>query len=300
MKKTLEQFAPNVQISSDTILKNAIIDGYKDVLWTSDIKKELPIFLGKNDQNSMKPITVIELFEEAVQQEKDNKALYVERGGQWINFTWNQFHKFAVNFAKAVISVGVEAYQTVNILGFNSPEWFFAFIGGIYACVVPVGVYLTNNSETCCYVANHSDCGVLVVDSIEQFKKYENHLGELKRLKAVVIWGDINPDQIKSLVNQYVPVYSWYDFIGIGIKSSVELEFSNRVHMQNPGNCCDVVYTSGTTGFPKAVLLSHDNLTYTCRAWKTIVKETLPERLRVVSYLPLSHIAGQMFDIISK
>jgi len=167
MKKTLEQFAPNIQISTETILKTAEKDGYKDVLWTTDIHKELPIFLGKENESSSKPITVIDLFEEAVNQEKDNKAMYVERDGQWINFTWNQFHKYAVNFAKAVISIGVEAYQTVNILGFNSPEWFFAFIGGMYACVVPVGVYLTNNSESCRYIANHSECGVIVVDSIE-------------------------------------------------------------------------------------------------------------------------------------
>lgn len=300
MKKKLENFAPYVQISSDTILKNSAESNYKNVLWTTDIKNELPIFLGKEEENSMKPITVMEMFEKTVNEEKDNKALFVERDGQWINFTWNQFHKYAISFAKAVISIGVEPYQTVNILGFNAPEWFFSFIGGMYACAVPVGVYITNNSETCVYIAQHSDAGVIVCDSIEQYKKYEKHLGELKKLKAVVIWGNVKPEDIKSLINQYVPVYSWYDFLGIGMRSNVDLEFNNRVEMQKPGNCCDVVYTSGTTGNPKAVLLSHDNLTFTCRSGKYLFGDKFPERLRVISYLPLSHIAGQMFDIISK
>jgi len=240
------------------------------------------------------------MFEETVQLEKDNKALFVERDGQWINFTWNQFRKFAISFAKAVISIGVESYQTVNILGFNSPEWFMAFIGGIYASVIPCGIYNTNNTETCVYIAHHSDCGVLVVDSIEQFKKYENHLGEFKKLKAIVIWGNVKPEEIKKLINQYVPVYSWYDFIGIGMKASVDIELANRLEKQKPGNCCDVVYTSGTTGFPKAVLLSHDNLTYTCKAGMRLLGDKFEERLRIVSYLPLSHIAGQIFDILSK
>lgn len=300
MKKTLEQFAPNVQISTETILKSSESEEYKNVLWTTEIKRELPVFLGRETENSMRPMTVMEMFEEAVQSEKDNKALFIEREGQWINFTWNQFHKFVINFAKAAISIGVEPYQTVNILGFNAPEWYFAFIGGMYAAVVPVGVYITNNSETCVYIAQHSDCGLLVVDSIEQYKKYESHLSELKKLKAVVIYGTTKQEEIKALINQYVPIYSWYDFIGIGMKASCDIELAKRIEKQKPGNCCDVVYTSGTTGNPKAVLLSHDNLTYTTKAGRTLFKEKFPERLRIVSYLPLSHIAGQIFDIMSK
>lgn len=301
--KKLEQFAPNVQLSTETILKSAESTNYKNVLWTSDIKQELPIFLGNDQSNSVRPRTMIELFESSVSEEKDNKVLFIERDQQWIHYTWNQFHKYVINFAKAVISIGVEPYQTVNILANNSPEWFFSFIGGIYSCVVPVGIYITNNTESCVYIANHSDCGVLVVDSIEQYKKYETKLSELKRLKAVVIFGKTEVKDIKALLNQYVPIYTWEDFIEIGKKANVELELQNRIERQKPGNCCDVVYTSGTTGNPKAVLLSHDNLTYTA-ATSSILSNNLigenAERLRTVSYLPLSHIAGQMVDIMGK
>lgn len=299
MKKTLEQFAPNVQISTDTILKASEEEHYKNVLWTTEIKQELPIFLGNNDVSSTKPLTIMEIFEEAVNEDKENKCMYIEREGQWVNYSWNQFYKYSINFAKAVISIGVEAYHTVNILGMNAPEWHMSFIGGNYACVVPVGVYPTNNSETCCYIANHSDCGVLVVDSIEQYKKYEARLGEFKKLKAVVIWGTVSKEAIKQLINQYAPVYSWSDFLSIGSKATVDLELQNRVERQKPGNCCNVVYTSGTTGFPKAVLLSHDNMTFTGISFKQVV-ENIDKRRRLVSYLPLSHIAAQIFDIICK
>lgn len=300
MKKTLEQFSPNVQISTDTMLKASAHEGYKNVIWTTDIKQELPIFLGNEDPNSSRPITVMEMFEQAVKEEKDNKAFFIEREGQWISFSWNQYYKYATQFAKAVVSIGVEAYQTVNILGYNAPEWMFSFIGGMYACVIPVGIYLTNNTETCSYIAQHSDCGVLVVDSVEQYKKYEPKLSELKRLKAVVIWGSVSKETIKELLNQYVPIYTWADFLSIGDKANVELELTNRIEKQKPGNCCDVVYTSGTTGFPKAVLLSHDNLTYTCKAGKSLFNDKVIDRMRIVSYLPLSHIAGQIFDIMCK
>ena len=303
MRRSIQTFSPFIQISTDTIIKSAESSdnkNYKNILWTTDIKQELPVFLGKDEIGSLKPTTVIEVFEEAVSSEKENPALYIERGGVWINYTWHQFHKNVINFAKAAISIGVEPYQTVNILGNNSPEWFFAFLGGIYSCVIPVGIYLTNNTEACLYIAQHSDCGILCLDSVEQFRKYEKNLSELKRLKAIVIWEQLDSQTIKGFINQYVPVYSFEDFITIGDRATVDLEFYNRIEMQKPGNCCNVVYTSGTTGNPKAVLLSHDNMTYTCKAGKSQFNDKVPDRLRIVSYLPLSHIAGQIFDIMSK
>lgn len=303
MKRSIQNFSPFIQLSTDTTLKSADSSGnknYKNILWTTDISQELPVFLGKDEISSMKPTTVMEVFEEAVNSEKDNPALFIERDNKWISYTWLQFHKNVINFAKAAISIGVDPYQTVNILGNNSPEWFFAFLGGIYSCVIPVGIYLTNNTETCMYIAQHSNCGILCVDSVEQFKKYEKNLSDLKKLKAVVIWEQLDSNTLKGFINQYVPVYSFEDFISIGDRATVDIEFYNRIDKQKPGNCSNVVYTSGTTGNPKAVLLSHDNITYTCKAGKTLFNDKLPDRLRIVSYLPLSHIAGQIFDIMSK
>ena len=240
------------------------------------------------------------MFEECLKENKDQEFLFVERKGKWISWTWEYFATQINYFAKAVISIGVEPYQTVNILGFNSPEWFTAFMGGIYACAPPVGIYLTNNSEACGYVTEHSACGVLVVDSEEQYHKYDKILGKLKSLKAIILAYEIENDEVKKLLNPYVTIYTWKDFLQLGKKATVDLEFQRRINMQKPGNCCNVVYTSGTTGNPKAVLLSHDNITFTVRSLKERVQSNVPDRQRVVSYLPLSHIAGQIFDIFSK
>ena len=71
---------------------------------------------------------------------------------------------------------------------------------------------------------------------------------------------------------------------------------------QRPGECCNLIYTSGTTGNPKGCMLSHDNLTWESICMKSILARDKPEALgphnRVVSYLPLSHIAGLCFDIL--
>lgn len=73
---------------------------------------------------------------------------------------------------------------------------------------------------------------------------------------------------------------------------------------QKPGQCCVLIYTSGTTGNPKGVMLSHDNIVF---SGSILGQDTInsvpndeqiqPEEMRIVSYLPLSHIAGLQFDI---
>jgi long-chain-fatty-acid--CoA ligase ACSBG len=245
-------------------------------------------------------MTIMDIFERRVKESPKEEALFIERNGQWTSWTWNHYHKEVVAFSKALINIGIEPYKTVNILGFNSPEWFTAFMGGIYACVIPTGIYNTNNSETCLYIAEHSECACLVLDSLEQYAKYSKDLGKLKSLKAVVFYCDVKDDQLKAMVNPYVPIYLWKDFIELGRKATVDLEFNDRVRMQKPGNCCNIVYTSGTTGFPKAVLLSHDNMTWLVQVLFDMFHDILGDNNRLVSYLPLSHIAGQVNDIMCK
>lgn len=72
---------------------------------------------------------------------------------------------------------------------------------------------------------------------------------------------------------------------------------------QRPGHCCCLIYTSGTTGNPKGCMLSHDNLTWMATSICGCISADQPDMIgpnnRVVSYLPLSHIAGLCFDILS-
>ncbi len=250
--------------------------------------------------NSLSPMTVIELFEKLVEERQEQEALFFLKDDTSIytSLSWNKYRKKVRKFSRAVISMGVEPYKTINILGHNSPEWFIAFLGGIYAACPPVGVYPTNSESAVMYIAAHSECGLLIVDDILNFKKYD--LKSLKNLKGVVIYSDISEKDLKSLINPYVPVYTWKDFISLGKKALVDFEFSARINMQSPGNCCNLIYTSGTTGNPKGVMLSHDNLTWTARTMKIQYGDSVGEEGRLVSFLPLSHIAAQIVDIFCK
>jgi long-chain-fatty-acid--CoA ligase ACSBG len=153
---------------------------------------------------------------------------------------------------------------------------------------------MTNNAEACHYISEHSKAEVVVLEGNLQLKKYTNlATGKLPHLKAIVVYGEAADAALISKCS--VPVYAWDDFLKLGSDVPTE-QVEERGASMRPGHCASLIYTSGTTGPPKAVMISHDNIVWTSR---NIIDHymKLDHTERVVSYLPLSHIAAQLIDI---
>jgi long-subunit acyl-CoA synthetase (AMP-forming) len=206
-------------------------------------------------------MTLTELFRKTATKQGEKPAFFVERGGKVLSWTWTQYLKDVDAFSKAMHVVGVQDRKSVNIMGHNAPEWVISYMGGItFNCIVS-GVYPTNTAEACLYQAEHSEAEVIVVDSVEQLKKYEVNLHKLPNIKAIVVYTlEKLPADLKD--KRY---YTWKDFLALGkdVKDDIIKE---KVKKQKPGKCCTLIYTSGTTGNPKACMLSHDNLVWTVRS----------------------------------
>lgn len=162
---------------------------------------------------------------------------------------------------------------------------------------IAAGIYATNSGEACLYITEHSKAGVVVLEDNKQLAKYTSlAAGKLPNLKAIVVWLE-EPDA-KHRAKISVPLYSWKEFLALGSKIA-DKKVDDAVAKIKPGNCSTLIYTSGTTGPPKAVMISHDNITWTAANMMSYFPE--PEPLTrvdtVVSYLPLSHIAAQIIDI---
>uniref|UniRef100_A0A4W3KC00 Long-chain-fatty-acid--CoA ligase ACSBG2 n=1 Tax=Callorhinchus milii TaxID=7868 RepID=A0A4W3KC00_CALMI len=237
------------------------------------------------------PITVHQMFVETVTKYGDYMALASKQGDQWKKLTFKQYYDECRNAAKSFVKLGLERFHGVGILGFNSPEWFIADIGAILAGGLAVGIYTTNSPEACHYVAENSEANILVVENNKQLQKILQIQDQLPHLKAIV--------QYKDEVKEKRPnVYTWADFMQVG-RSVSDSELDEIIASQKPNQCCTLVYTSGTTGKPKGVMLSHDNLTWTAGvAGNTVnLRAATDSQESVISYLPLSHIAAQMIDI---
>lgn len=260
---------------------------------------EVDLRIEKEGPGSWAPKTVFQVFEETVKKYGDSPALHykkVPHGGslattEWSSYTWREYYDLTLKFCKSLLSLGFPAHGAINLIGFNSPEWLIANCGAIAAGGVGVGIYTSNGVDACKYITEHSEAEVVVVENAKQLEKYLKIAKELPRLKALVIYSGTAEGYKCD-----IPIYSWKDFMALG--SGVKDEAVRaRIEAQRPGHCCTLIYTSGTTGPPKAVMISHDNLTWTVKNFVASLPFTLTCEDRSVSYLPLSHVAAQMLDI---
>ena len=243
------------------------------------------------------PFTLCDMFMNAVRAGQDRPAMWIERNGQKLCWSWNSYYDEAMRFAKACHHLGVTERSACCVMGFNAPEWAISYIGSIMNNNVNTGIYITNTAEACLYQATHSEAEVIVVETAQHLKNFTVNLDRYDRVKAFVVWGESAlPEGVSG--NRF---FLWRDFVQIG-KEIDDKVIHAKMAKQKPGMCANLIYTSGTTGNPKGCMISHDNLTWESLVMKETLVKDKPNAIgphnRVVSYLPLSHIAGLAFDIL--
>lgn len=118
-------------------------------VFVTDPKAEMHIRVAKKGSAAMAPTTISALFEAAAKMHASKEALKVERDGAWKTWTWGQYFSDAKRAAHGFMSFGLRMHDCVNIIGFNSPEWFLAQMGAILAGGKAAGVYTTNEASAC-------------------------------------------------------------------------------------------------------------------------------------------------------
>jgi long-chain-fatty-acid--CoA ligase ACSBG len=166
-------------------------------------------------------------------------------------WTWAEYRNDCNAFAKSLLSLGCDKFDTTNIIGFNSPEWFIANFGTILVGGIPAGIYSTNLSEACKYITQHSGAKVVVCEGIKQLEKYYGIADELSsHLKALVVYGiESIPDDAKQKCPS-IPIYTFTEFLALG-KDIADGVLKDRTSEIQPNEVCTLIYTSGTTGNPK-------------------------------------------------
>ena len=197
-----------------------------------------------------------------------------------------------MNFAKALVKLGLEMKDSVCITGFNSPEYHCALHGTWLAGGITAGIYTTNSDEATEYVVAHSTSKVCVVQSGRQLQKLLNIREHLPLLKAIVVyWQDEPLPTIPE--DQFARVYTWEDFLKLG-EEIPESSVDERIEKVSPGSCATLIYTSGTTGEPKGVMCSHDACVFNAKS--AVQAVGLKDGDRFVGFLPLNHVAAQFVD----
>jgi len=217
----------------------------------------------------------------------NDPAYYVREGGSWKPTNWGTYADQVTQAGRALIALGFEPGQTVCILGFNRPEWAVMDIAAMGAGGAPAGIYTTCSPVEVRYIVAHAEAPVILVENEAQWRKVLAERANMPKLKHVVTMKGC-----PAIADDMV--MSWEEFLakGDGVETRAYLD---RVESLKPEALATLIYTSGTTGPPKGVMLSNENLAWTSNV--AIGITTISAEDCALSYLPLSHIAEQMFTL---
>jgi long-chain acyl-CoA synthetase len=232
------------------------------------------------------PTIAQRVFEQATKR-PDAPAYFVRGADGWVSTNWRTYAREIRMAARALIALGCEPGFTTTILGFNRPEWVVFDIATMAAGGAPAGIYTTNSPTEVKYITGHCEAKVILVENKMQYDKVAKVRDELPDLEWIVLMAGAEKVSGKNIL-------SWEDFLAKGERVSDDT-VDKRIAGIDPDSLATLIYTSGTTGPPKGVMLSHRNLTWTADAAMSMTGIT-PDDC-TLSYLPLSHIAEQMFSI---
>lgn len=217
----------------------------------------------------------------------NDPAYYVREGGAWKPTNWGTYSDQVTQAGRALIALGFEPGQTACILGFNRPEWAILDLATMGAGGAPAGIYTTCSPVEVRYIVAHAEAPIILVEDEGQWRKVQAEIANMPHLKHVVTMKGV-PKIDHGLV------MTWDEFMAKGDQVDKQA-YLDRVEALEPDALATLIYTSGTTGPPKGVMLSHHNLAWTANA--AIQITTINADDCSLSYLPLSHIAEQMFTL---
>ena len=202
----------------------------------------------------------------------DEPAFMTLEGEHW---TWREYAERAARFAGGLQKLGVRRGDRVVLMLRNRLEFHVADTGALLAGATAISIYNSSSSEQIAYLANHCEAVVAITEEGEFASRFLKAWPQLPALKTVVVVGDAPPGTTS------------YDDVASG--PAVDIDEASG--LTDPTALLTVIYTSGTTGPPKGVMLDHTNVLAAFKGLLHFMSTEETQRGRVVSYLPMAHIA---------
>jgi long-chain acyl-CoA synthetase len=208
-----------------------------------------------------------------------DRHVEVPAEGGWRTITWGQLHDQVLDLAAGMVSLGVQPGDTVALMASNRIEHVLADLAAVHAGATPMTIYATLSPDQVAYIAGHSTPSLVVLEGSDQVQRWATALEGLP-VNAVVVLDEGSGGSL-----------SWSDLRALGADARAAGGGQCEVRMAGvtAGDALTILYTSGTTGPPKGVVLTHANVLAEAEISAKASGTTGPGR--TVSYLPFAHIA---------
>ncbi|BDA46672.1 Long chain acyl-CoA synthetase 3 [Coccomyxa sp. Obi] len=244
--------------------------------------------------------TLYEVFEQSVKRHGDCKCLgwrpIVDgKPGPYEYWTYKETRERAAVLASSVVASGTKPGGRVGIYAPNCPNWMLIIQACNRSSLYVVPLYDSLGETAVEYTVNHSETSIIFAEASKLTFLAKAAKNVKENVKTVVYWGDAPTvkDAAASIEKEGIKVYEWEDFNKLGKSKPSEAV------PPKPEDPATIMYTSGTTGNPKGVVLTHKNVLSTVAALQTFVREVglnLGSEDSTLSYLTLAHILGRALE----
>jgi long-chain acyl-CoA synthetase len=226
---------------------------------------------------------LVELFDRTAKRRAVAPFLWAKRDGVYSPWSWQRVADEARILARALRARGVAAGDRVLLVAENRPEWAIADLAIMAAGAITVPAYTTNTAETHAYLLNHSEAAAVVVSTDRLARPLLPALAHAPATKLVVAM-----EPLREAEQLTVPVLSWTEALALGEQTAAAPADPAATLARDDLAC--FIYTSGTGGNPKGVMLTHGNIISNVAGAHAALKTLgLGEDEVFLSFLPLSH-----------
>lgn len=204
--------------------------------------------------------------------------------GKWKPYSSDEVSNLANLISYGLFKMGIKREDKISIISNNRPEWVIANMGMMEAGAINVPIYPTISEKDLLYILNDAEIKYVFVSDKDLHNKVKNIKAQVPSLKDIYTF-----DNVEGAKN-YLEI------------SELGKEFHDIEKLQalrdsiKPHDLATILYTSGTTGNPKGVMLSHNNIISNAMA----VQDLAPfnETWRILSFLPLNHVFERMLTVL--
>jgi long-chain acyl-CoA synthetase len=234
------------------------------------------------------------LFERAAKQGADRPFLWAKRDGVYRPWSWQRVEQEVRALSRALRAQGLTPGDRVLLVAENRPEWAIADLAIMAAGCVTVPAYTTNTTTDHSYLLEHSGARAVVVSNAGLAKRIVPAIAGACAVELVIA---IEP--LAEADQLHATVLTWTEALALGARQAAMDADPARALAHDDVAC--LIYTSGTGGNPKGVMLSHGNLLANVAGARTVLEKIGLDQEIFLSFLPLSHAyehtAGQFLPI---